>query len=131
MKVLTVSTSSKVEFIDVTDKIERAIKDCGVKSGVCWAFVPHTTAAITINEGADPSVRTDIINQLEKIAPPGSHYTHREGNSPAHIKASILGPSEMIIVEEGRLRLGTWQCVYFGEFDGPRTRKLMVKVIGE
>lgn len=129
MKILTISTRSKVEFTDVTGKVKEAVKGSGIESGVCWVFVPHTTAGVTINEGADPSVRQDIISQLEKIVPPDGSYRHMEGNSPAHIKASLIGSSEAIIVENGKLRLGTWQSVYFCEFDGPRTRKLVVKNI--
>jgi len=128
-KIVTISTRSQVEFLDVTSKVEEVVKDSGVKDGICWIFVPHTTAGITINEGADPSVRRDIISQLDKIVPPDGSYQHREGNSPAHIKASLMGSSEMVLVEEGRLFLGTWQSIYFCEFDGPRRRKLLIKII--
>ena len=103
-------------------------KELGVKSGICWMFVPHTTAGITINEGADPSVQSDIINQLDKIVPLHGDYHHLEGNSAAHIKASLIGCSDLVFIEDGRLKLGTWQSIYFCEFDGPRTRRLMVKI---
>ena len=126
-KVLSISTRSRVEFLDVTDKVEEVVKQSQLESGICWAFVPHTTAGITINEGADPSVRRDIMRQLDKIVPQQGDYDHTEGNSPAHIKASLMGSSVTIMVENRGLSLGTWQSVYLCEFDGPRTRKLVVK----
>jgi len=129
VKVFSVSTSSKVEFVDVTGKIEETVKESGVENGICWVFIPHTTAAVTINEGADPSVRRDIMDRLDRIVPSDGNYSHLEGNSPAHIKASIIGSSEMIVIEGGMLRLGTWQSIYFCEFDGPRSRKMIVKII--
>jgi len=129
VKVFSVSTSSKVEFVDVTGKIEEIVKESGVENGICWVFIPHTTAAVTINEGADPSVRRDIMDRLDRIVPSDGNYSHLEGNSPAHIKASIIGSSEMIVIEGGMLRLGTWQSIYFCEFDGPRSRKMIVKII--
>ena len=128
VKILTIPTHSRVEFIDITGDIERVAKELGVKSGICWMFVPHTTAGITINEGADPSVQSDIINQLDKIVPLHGDYHHLEGNSAAHIKASLIGCSDLVFIEDGRLKLGTWQSIYFCEFDGPRTRRLMVKI---
>ena len=128
VKILTISTHSRVEFIDITGDIERVAKELGVKSGICWMFVPHTTAGITINEGADPRVQSDIINQLDKIVPLHGDYHHLEGNSAAHIKASLIGCSDLVFIEDGRLKLGTWQSIYFCEFDGPRTRRLMVKI---
>jgi len=128
VKILTIPTHSRVEFIDITGNIERVVKEIGVKSGICWMFVPHTTAGITINEGADPSVQSDIISQLDKIVPLHGDYHHLEGNSAAHIKASLIGCSDLVFIEDGRLKLGTWQSIYFCEFDGPRTRKLMVKI---
>ena len=127
-KVLSISTRSRVELLDVTGRIEEVVKQSQLESGICWAFVPHTTAGITINEGADPSVRRDIMRQLDKIVPQQGDYDHTEGNSPAHIKASLIGSSVAIMVENGGLSLGTWQSVYLCEFDGPRTRKLVVKV---
>lgn len=129
IKTLSISTQSKVEFKNITGKIESALKESKVKNGVCWVFVPHTTAGITINEGADPAVCQDIISQLERIVPSHGNYTHMEGNSPAHIKASLIGSSEMVIIQNGALHLGTWQSVYFCEFDGPRSRKLVVRII--
>ncbi len=128
-RTLTVKTNSKTEFIDITADIEKAIRSERVDDGVCFLFVPHTTAAVTINESADPSVKSDIIMVLNKIVPWKEPYRHLEGNSPAHIKASIIGPSEIIAVEGGRLKLGTWQGVFFCEFDGPRTRKIHIRLL--
>ena len=128
-RTITVKTSSKTEFIDITADIEKAIRPERVDDGVCFLFVPHTTAAVTINERADPSVKSDILMVLNKIVPWKEAYRHLEGNSPAHIKASIIGPSEIIAVERGRLKLGTWQGVFFCEFDGPRTRKIYMRLL--
>ena len=125
---ISVPTSSQVEFVDVTGQIRRFIADSKIASGVCWAFVPHTTAGITINEGADPSVQADIIAHLAAMVPASSSFSHQEGNSPAHIKASIVGSSVSVFVEKGRLILGTWQAIYLCEFDGPRTRRLLLKI---
>ncbi len=128
-KTLTIETGSKTELIDITHDIEEVIQSEGVDDGVCVVFVPHTTAAVTINEHADPSVKTDIVMVLNKIVPWKEAYRHLEGNSPAHIKASIIGPSEIMVVEGGRLKLGTWQGVFFCEFDGPRTRRVHVRLV--
>ena len=124
-----VKTSAKTDFIDVTRLVQEAIQKMGVKEGICFIFVPHTTAAITINENADPSVSRDIIMEINKIVPFQDRYQHLEGNSPAHIKASLLGPSQIVFVESGKLVLGTWQGIFFCEFDGPRSRKVYVKVV--
>ena len=126
---LQVKTSSQTELIDITADIERRVQSEGINEGVCFLFVPHTTAAVTINEHADPSVRSDIVMVLNKIVPWEEAYRHLEGNSPAHIKASIIGASEIVAVEKGRLQLGTWQGVFFCEFDGPRTRKIHVRLL--
>lgn len=131
MQYLQISTHSQVEFIDITDAIQLVISDSKVSSGLCQIFIPHTTAAVTINENADPSVRRDIINELNKVIPIDDNYHHSEGNSAAHIKSSLLGCSLTIIIEENRLQLGTWQGIYFCEFDGPRQRKVWVKIIKE
>ncbi len=128
-RTLTIKTGSKTELIDITHDIEEVIQSEGVDDGVCVVFVPHTTAAVTINEHADPSVKTDIVMVLNKIVPWKEAYRHLEGNSPAHIKASIIGPSEIMVVEGGRLKLGTWQGVFFCEFDGPRTRRVHVRLV--
>ena len=128
-RTITVKTGSKTELIDITRHIEEAIRSEGVDEGVCMLFVPHTTAAITINESADPSVKSDILMVLNKIVPWKEAYGHLEGNSPAHIKSSIIGPSEIIAVESSRLKLGTWQGVFFCEFDGPRSRKVHIRLL--
>ena len=128
-RTITVKTGFKTELIDITRDIEAAIRSEGVDDGVCMLFVPHTTAAITINESADPSVKSDILLVLNKIVPWKEAYNHLEGNSPAHIKSSIIGPSEIIAVESGRLKLGTWQGVFFCEFDGPRSRKVHIRLL--
>lgn len=128
-RILTVKTNSKTELIDITAEVEKMIQSEGLDHGLCFLFVPHTTAAVTINEYADPSVKADILMALNKIVPWNEAYRHLEGNSPAHIKTSLVGSSEMIAVEKGRLSLGTWQGVFFCEFDGPRSRKLHVRLL--
>jgi secondary thiamine-phosphate synthase enzyme len=124
-----VKTSAKTDFVDITRSVQEAIQKLGMKDGICFVFVPHTTAAITINENADPSVSRDIVMELNKIVPFQDRYQHSEGNSSAHIKASLLGPSQTLFVESGRLVLGTWQGIFFCEFDGPRSRKVYVKAM--
>ena len=126
MKQFAMRTNARAEMIDITDRIRILLKESGIKSGVCHVFVPHTTAAVTINENADPEVPRDILTELEKIIPFNGHYRHVEGNSAAHIKASIVGASETVFIENGELVLGTWQSIFFCEFDGPRSRKVMV-----
>lgn len=127
-KTIPISTGSRTEFVDVTGKVRQVVKESGVKDGTCTVYVPHTTAAVTINENADPSVRRDVLASLNKLIPFDADYSHSEGNSAAHIKASIIGSSETIIVVDGRLALGTWQGIYYCEFDGPRRRTLLVQV---
>ncbi|HEQ99775.1 MAG TPA: YjbQ family protein [candidate division Zixibacteria bacterium] len=129
MKTISVKTDSHTQFIDITGEIKSVVADSNVKQGMAVVYVPHTTAGITINESADPSVRTDIINSLEKNIPWSDNYRHSEGNAAAHIKASLMGSSVNIMIENGRLVLGTWQGVFFCEFDGSRSRKVIVKVI--
>jgi secondary thiamine-phosphate synthase enzyme len=131
LQTLTVRTSSRNEFLDLTREIQAAVLESGVREGLCHLFVPHTTAALTINENADPSVKSDILMVLNKIISDQEPYRHLEGNSPAHIKASLLGPQLTLMVSSGRLVLGTWQGIYFCEFDGPRTRRLHLKVMGD
>ena len=131
LQTLTVRTSSRNEFLDLTREIQAAVLESGVREGLCHLFVPHTTAALTINENADPSVKSDILMVLNKIISDQEPYRHLEGNSPAHIKASLLGPQLTLMVSSGRLVLGTWQGIYFCEFDGPRTRLLHLKVMGD
>jgi len=123
-----VATSSRSELIDITTEVQKAVDASSFGEGYCLVFVPHTTAAVTINEGADPAVRRDIVAELDKVIPWSDGYGHAEGNSAAHIKTSLVGSSELILVSGGRLVLGTWQSVYFCEFDGPRRRKVQVRV---
>ncbi|OGV95721.1 hypothetical protein A2W24_01165 [Microgenomates group bacterium RBG_16_45_19] len=129
IKEIQIKTSARNDLIDITPLIEKVVTEAGISQGICVLFVPHTTAAVTINENADPSVKVDIIASLNMLAPSGNHYQHHEGNADAHIKASLIGPSECILVQGGRLFLGTWQGIFFCEFDGPRTRKICVKLI--
>jgi len=124
-----VSTSFRTELVRIDHLIEKAIDESGIKDGICCVFVPHTTAGVTINEGADPSVASDILKELNKVIPLSDNYAHSEGNSAAHIKSSLVGCSLSIIIEDGRPRLGTWQSVFFCEFDGPRRRKVWIKII--
>lgn len=128
--MLDVMTQKHTEMIDITDRISEVVGASGVRNGICTVFVPHTTAALTINENADPSVRADFMRELDRIVPWEDGYQHQEGNSAAHIKASMMGFSETVIVHEGRLLLGTWQGIYFLEYDGSRMRKVYVKVKG-
>ncbi len=129
MTEVSVKTRSQTDLVDITSEVEKAVGKTGVKSGICHVFVPHTTAGITINENADPSVRRDILMEMNKLVPMDDNYTHSEGNSAAHIKASMVGFSETIPVHGGSLKLGTWQGIYFCEFDGPRSRKVWVDLI--
>jgi len=126
MHQFSVKTRSQVELVDITNEVRSVVAQGYVKDGFCHVFVPHTTAGITINENADPSVVRDIIKELDKVIPLSDNYSHAEGNSAAHIKAGLMGSSVMVPVEGGRLVLGTWQGIYFCEFDGPRTRKVLV-----
>jgi len=127
--VLAVKTSQRAQFVGITAQVGRIVAESGIKEGVCHLYVPHTTAAVTINENADPSVVQDILAHLEKLVPWEAHYRHSEGNAAAHIKASLLGTSQTILIAEKRLVLGTWQGVFFCEFDGPRQRKVLVRII--
>lgn len=127
----SLSTDSRVCFRDITGEINQHIENSGIESGVCCIFVPHTTAAVTVNEKADPSVMRDVSIALSKLIPFDDDYRHLEGNSAAHIKSSIIGASELIPVEHARLALGTWQAVFFCEFDGPRRRNVLLKLISD
>jgi len=122
-----VSTSFRQELKDITSKVKGVVGEIGLEEGICILYVPHTTAGITINESADPDVAKDIVNQLEEIAPRNEGYKHREGNADSHIKSSLIGNTARIFVENGSLQLGTWQGVFFAEFDGPRSRKVWIK----
>ena len=129
IQTFQLKTSKQTEFIDITRSVQEAVKKTGVGKGICYIFVPHTTAAVTINENADPSVSEDILMELNKVIPFQDRYHHLEGNSPAHIKASLIGPSQIVFVESGKLVLGTWQGIFFCELDGPRNRNVYVKVV--
>ena len=129
LKTISVNTHNRTEMLDITTKIQQVVQESNQKEGLCFIFVPHTTAAITINENADPSVLEDILQELEKIIPFKDNYRPLEGNSAAHIKSSLVGSSISVIIENGQLKLGTWQGICFCEFDGPRTRKVWIKLI--
>ncbi len=129
--ILSVKTREKTEFVDITSDINQLIQKSGIDQGLCMLYVPHTTAAVTINESADPSVKSDILMILNQIIPWEANYRHLEGNSPAHIKSTLVGSSELIAIENGRMVLGTWQGIFFCEFDGPRSRKVNVRIIAE
>jgi secondary thiamine-phosphate synthase enzyme len=128
---LKVSTPSHSCFVEITSQVQQVVSRCAPGEGVCYLFVPHTTAAIAINENADPTVRSDMIEALARIIPWQDDYAHAEGNSAAHIKASLFGPSHFALVSGGKLQLGTWQGIYLAEFDGPRTRQIWVKVTAD
>lgn len=128
---INVRTGSRNELVDITEEVQAVVEKTGIKNGVCYLYVPHTTAAITINEGADPSVKDDIINTLQKLIPPGAGYAHMEGNADSHVKSTIVGATEIVFVENGKLLLGTWQAIFFCEFDGPRHRRVAIKVVGQ
>ena len=129
--ICTIKSTNRTELIDITSKIQDIVLSAGIDQGLCMLYVPHTTAAITINESADPSVKDDILMVINTIIPWKAGYRHLEGNSPAHIKSTLIGPSELIAVENDRVILGTWQGIFFCEFDGPRTRKVQVRIIKE
>ena len=129
MEIINIRTSTKIAMTDITGEVQNIVTLSGIKSGICTVFIPHTTAGVTINENADPDVVSDILKQINKIVPFSDNYDHMEGNSAAHIKASLFGFSQQVIVEEGKLVLGTWQGIYFCEFDGPRSRKAYVKIV--
>lgn len=129
IRQIRVKTNSRTELVDITQPVQRVVSESGIKSGMCHIYVPHTTSGVTINENSDPNVGRDMLKELNKVIPFDDDYGHSEGNSAAHIKSSIIGVSKAVMVEEGRLALGTWQAVFFCEFDGPRDRRVMVKVM--
>ena len=131
MKSFSVRTQKHTQFLDITREIQSSLSELGIQSGIAVVFVPHTTAGVTINENADPDVATDIVYAMENAVPWEAPYKHTEGNAAAHVKASMIGSSVQIIVEGGRLQLGTWQGVYFCEFDGPRSRNVWVQAMGQ
>jgi secondary thiamine-phosphate synthase enzyme len=126
---LSVRTAHRTEMVDITGQIQELVRDSGVEEGVCHIFEAHTTAGLTINENADPSVQSDILMVLNKIISDKEAYRHLEGNSPAHLKASLMGPQLTVLVSHGNLLLGTWQGIFLCEFDGPRTRKVHIKIM--
>lgn len=125
----TVKTRSRTELIDITAEVARRVAESGVREGLCMIYVPHTTAGVTINESADPSVREDILMVLNRMVPWEAGYRHAEGNSPAHVKATLVGASQVVAIDHGALVLGTWQGVFFCEFDGPRTRSVHLRIL--
>jgi len=127
MRIIEVKTQAKEELIDITARIREEVFSSNILSGICCVYIPHTTAGVTINENADPSVMEDILMTLRKIVPDSLPYRHSEGNSPAHVKACLVGTSANILIEEAQLSLGTWQGVFFCEFDGPRSRRVFIK----
>jgi len=130
-EVIEVSTKSRQQLIEVTSMIKEQVRRSSVKNGVCFIYVPHTTAGVLVNENADPGVAKDILNTLNSLIPVEGNYSHLEGNAHAHIKASIVGHSTTLLIENGELVLGTWQGVFLCEFDGPRRRRILVKIAGE
>ena len=131
METVVVPTGDRTEMLDITGPVARAVTSSGISSGLCVVYVPHTTAGVTINENADPSVTRDILMELNRRIPFDNGYLHSEGNSAAHIKASLMGSSVTVPVEDGSLSLGTWQGIYLCEFDGPRRRSVMISVLGQ
>lgn len=131
LETIEVNTRNRTEFIDITSNVHQIVQQSGIRSGMCYLFVPHTTAGVTINENADPSVQRDMLMEMNTVIPFDDNYAHYEGNSAAHIKSTLFGNSLFVIVEDGTLVLGTWQGIYFCEFDGSRHRKVFVKVVKE
>ena len=131
LESISVSTSSRSEIISITSQVQKIVSKSKVKNGICIIYNPHTTSAITINENADPSVKSDILKELNEIVPENHGYSHMEGNADSHIKASLMGSDRVVIIKDGKLLLGTWQGIFFCEFDGPRTRKVYIQVISE
>jgi secondary thiamine-phosphate synthase enzyme len=131
MVTLRVRTDRRTQLIDVTQLVQKAVQESGIPGGICYLYVPHTTAAVFINENADPDVARDIEATLDRLVPQVGNYRHGEGNSDAHIKSALIGASQSLLIENGRLALGRWQGVFFCEFDGPRERRLQLKIIAD
>ncbi len=129
MTELTLQTHQRTEFLDITAKVQQIVKESGITSGIVVVYSPHTTAGLTVNEHADPAVREDIAETLERLVPRSPSYRHLEGNADSHVKTSLMGPSLALIVEQGRIQLGRWQGIFFCEFDGPRRRSVWVQVV--
>ncbi len=128
IKKFNITTTRQTELIDITHKVKEVVKKTNIKEGICCIFIPHTTAAVTINENADVSVKDDFLKEVNKVIPFEDNYSHAEGNSAAHIKSSLVGATDIILIENSQLLLGTWQGIYFCEFDGPRTRQVYVRI---
>lgn len=131
MERISVRTNSRVELIDITDRVQAIVSKSKIKDGICFIFCPHTTAGLTINENADPSVRRDITDALNKLVPAGAGYSHSEGNADSHIKSSLFGSSLTVFIEDSQLALGTWQGIYFCEGDGPRSREVWIDILAD
>ena len=131
METLRIPTARRTQFVDVTEAVQKVVKRSGIASGICYLYVPHTTAGITVNENADPLVASDVESVLGRLIPAGDRYEHAEGNSHSHIKAVLVGGSRFVFVESGQLALGRWQGIFFCEFDGPRERHLQVRVVAD
>jgi secondary thiamine-phosphate synthase enzyme len=131
MHIVRVKTNRRTQLVDVTQEIEQAVAESGTKEGVCHLYVPHTTAAVMINEHADPDVASDLEGVFDRLVPHKGPYKHAEGNTDSHAKAVMVGASQMIFIERGKLALGTWQGIFFCEFDGPRERKMWIKVTAD
>jgi secondary thiamine-phosphate synthase enzyme len=131
METLRVKTERRTQLVDVTESVQRVVKESGAKAGVCTIYVPHTTAGVIINEHADPDVATDLEGVFDRMVPQSAAYRHTEGNTDSHAKAALAGTSQVVLIEGGKLALGTWQGIFFCEFDGPRERKMYVKVMGD
>ncbi len=129
MRTIEISTRKRTQLINITSRVQEAIRETGLRQGLCCVYVPHTTAAVLINEGADPSVMDDLEETLERMVPWDAPYRHTEGNAAAHVKASIIGESVTVLVRDGRLCLGTWQAIFFAEFDGPRRRSVWIGTV--
>ena len=131
MEPLSIRTSAREELVNITGQVQRVVSASGVRSGMAWIYSPHTTAGITIQENADPDVRHDLLRHLAQVVPRSADFLHREGNSDAHIKTALVGASQAVPVEDARLLLGTWQAIFFCDFDGPRNRRVHVKILGD
>jgi secondary thiamine-phosphate synthase enzyme len=130
LKTISIRTAGREALVDITAQVQEVVRATGVQSGVAWICSPHTTAAITIQENADPDVQSDLLDHLRRLVPQRPDFQHSEGNSDAHIKTSLVGASQGVPVEDGQLHLGTWQAIFFCEFDGPRSRRVLVRVLG-
>jgi secondary thiamine-phosphate synthase enzyme len=131
MEKISIRTDRRIDLIDITDKVQAVVSKSKIKDGICFLFCPHTTAGLTINENADPQVKRDIINTLNKLVPENAGYAHTEGNADSHIKSSLFGSTLTIFIEDGQLAFGTWQGIYFCENDGPRSREVWIKILAD